>query len=777
LTVIRRRLRCIGAVQGVGFRPTAHRLATELGLAGRVWNDSGGATVEVEGPERAVQTFVDRLPSVLPRLARLDDLRLSAVSPTGSDQFEVAVSENGAPDGALVPPDASLCPACRADMADPQNRRHAYAFTTCTDCGPRYSLARELPYDRARTTMACFPLCPDCRREYEDTADRRFHAEPVCCPACGPRLWLADGDGRTIGEGPEAVEMAVRSLREGEIVAIKGLGGFQLACLADDDDAVERLRLRKHRPTKPFAVMAADRRAARALAALTERDLEIMESPRAPIVLAPRRRHAVVSEKLAPGLDDLGLLLPTTPLHELLAAGVGRPLVATSGNASDEPICRGNREAADRLGAIADRFLFHDRDVARRVDDSVMRSAPDGPILIRRARGWVPEPLLLPVAVPTPVLAVGGHLQATAAVAAGSCAQATPHIGDLDGEASRAALAEAITHLEDLLRIRPEVVVADLHPDYPSGWLAERIAGQRTGRVLRVQHHLAHAGALCMEHGFDPGRDGRLLMLAFDGTGWGTDGTVWGGEWLVVEHDLTWRRVARLEPLPLVGGEAAVREPWRLVAAALADGDGVERLAATPMASRIDPGRLETVIRLAHTGTWPRSSGAGRLFEACGALLGLVADNGYEGEAAMRAEALAAAVDARPWTVDPSPAETELPSRRLLARAVRGLADGEPAPQVAASFHATFCRMVGTITHRLVRDVRPSAVAAGGGCLINRRLRAGLAAEIDGLLLPTRLPPGDGALALGQATMVAAAMARNLEPDRLEHPAEDLCAP
>jgi hydrogenase maturation protein HypF len=778
LTTIRRRLRCIGAVQGVGFRPTAHRLATELGLAGRVWNDPGGATVEVEGPASAVDAFSDLLPRELPRLARLDDLQIAEIPPVGDAAFEVSVSDQGSPAGALVPPDASLCPACRADMADPGNRRHAYAFTTCTDCGPRYSLALELPYDRARTTMACFPLCEDCQREYEDTADRRFHAEPVCCPACGPRLWLVDVHGTTVAEGPEAVDAAVQSVLNGHIVAVKGLGGFQLACLADDDAAVARLRRRKHRPTKPFAVMVADRTQALALADLTDADLQFMESPRAPIVLGRRRRDAPVAHGLAPGLDDLGLLLPTTPLHELVMAGVGRPLVATSGNASDEPICRGNREARDRLGAIADALLLHDRDVARRVDDSVMRSTGDGPILIRRARGWVPEPVALPLETPAPILAVGGHLQVTAAVADGGNAQATPHIGDLDSEACRSALAEAIIHLEDLLQIRPEVIAADLHPDYPSAWLAQRLAEDRGGRVLQVQHHLAHAGALCLEHGFAPPRDGALLVLAFDGTGWGTDGTAWGGEWLLVDEDLTWRRVARLEPLPLVGGEAAVREPWRLVASALATSGAQDLLSRIPLCRHVDADRLNTVAQLASTGTWPRSSGAGRLFEALGALLGVAAENGFEGEAAMRAEAAAAAGTARPWRVELSSEADQIPSRALLVHAAARLADGASAPDVAASFHTTFCRLAAELTQRMIHRHRPAALASGGGCLVNRLLRAGLASALeDRPLLPTRLPPGDGALSLGQATMVAMTLSHDLSPDRLEFPTEDPFAP
>ena len=413
--------------------------------------------------------------------------------------------------------------------------------------------------------MGCFPLCPRCSVEYTDPKDRRFHAEPVCCPDCGPRLRLVDSSSVELGQGPEALEHAGRALRDGLIIAVKGLGGFQLACRADLTAAVERLRNRKRRPTKPFAVMVADLEAARRLVTLSQPDEELLTSARCPILLAPRQPGESIAANVAPGMEDLGIVLPTTPLHLLLFRELGNyPLVMTSGNASDEPICKGNREALDRLGTIADLFLIHDRDVVRRVDDSVARSSSDGPFLVRRARGWVPEPLTLPENAPAPLLAVGAHLQVTAAVAREAQVVLTPHVGDLDTEQARTFLREAIDHLEGLLEIRAEILVADAHPDYPSRWLAEELVEQRGGRLITVQHHLAHAAAVLAEHGRFPSPGETALVLTLDGTGWGPTHSAWGGEWLVVHGDLSWQRAGQLEPMVLVGGEAAV-QPRRRV--------------------------------------------------------------------------------------------------------------------------------------------------------------------------------------------------------------------
>ncbi len=763
----RLRLHCIGAVQGVGFRPTVYRVATTLGLAGWVANDARGAIVEVEGPPQVVAGFERALREQLPPLARLDGLTVEPIPATGEIGFEVRASEPGPRAGALVPPDAALCADCRHDIEDASDRRHHYPFTTCTNCGPRFSLVRRLPYDRHQTSMACFPFCPACAAEYADPGDRRFHAEPVCCPACGPRLWLAASDGRELAAGQAALTAARDLLRDGRVLAVKGLGGFQLACRADRCEPVILLRERKRRPSKPFAVMVRDLETARGLVDLSGEDEALMTSARSPVVLAIARRSSLLSVQVAPGLEDLGVLLPTTPLHvELLRDSSLPPLVMTSGNVSDEPICRGNREALERLGGLADAFLLHDRDVVRRVDDSVVRTSAAGPFMVRRARGWVPEPIAMPVATERPMLAVGGHLQVTACLAVGDQAFLTQHVGDLDTEPARRFLVEVIEGLEDFLQVRAGVVVADCHPDYPSRLLARELAEERGAEQVEVQHHLAHAVGVLAEHGRTPEIGQRVLAVVLDGTGYGPDATAWGGEWLDLDGDLAWSRVAHLEPLPLVGGERAVREPWRVAVAALAATGLLETLDELPIAGTVPQRLLHEVGRLAAHPSWPRASGAGRLFEAFGALLGLAATNRWEGEAAMRLESLASTAGrAEAWPeVDLGPPHAViLPSSALIAAGARRLLAGEEPARVAAGFHATFAELACNLSAR-VAPRGSKTVALGGGCLVNRHLRGLLTEGLDRLrfepLLPRRLPPGDGGLAYGQVAAAALARAR-----------------
>ena len=768
----RRRLRlvCRGVVQGVGFRPAVHRLASSLGLGGFVFNGPEGVVVEVEGPDETTRAFAERLPRSLPPLARIDEMETATVEPTGETVFAVLASQEGRRRRALVPPDAAICPDCRADMEDPGNRRHNYPFTTCTNCGPRFTLVHALPYDRERTSMACFPLCPSCRSEYEETTDRRFHAEPVCCPACGPRLWLQDQGTGHRAQGTEAIREAREALERGVIVAVKGFGGFQLACRADDEAVVAQLRECKRRPTKPFAVMVRDLATARRLVALEAEDEALLASPRAPVLLAPRHPGSGVAQGVAPGLADLGVMLPTTPLHVELFRGAGFDvLVMTSGNVSDEPICRGNREALARLGSIADLFLLHDRDVVRRADDSVVRTGPGGPALVRLGRGYVPEALPLPVAAPHPVLALGPFLQVTVCLAVGEEAFCSQHVGDLDSEPARRFLAEAARGLEEFLEATGELLVVDPHPDYPSTWLGTELARDRGARLLAVQHHLAHAAAVLAEHGRFPEPGQAAAAVALDGTGWGPDGVAWGGEWLLLDGELGWRRLASLEPLPLVGGEAAVREPWRVAAAALVKAGAAELLPRLPMAGQVSPDNLAQVAELAGQAGWPRATGAGRVFEAAGALLGLAPVNGYEGEAAARLEALAAGASGPvgTWPEVRLSDDGPLPSAALLAEAARRRVAGEDAALVAAGFHATFCRLAVELTERVVpAGVR--VVALGGGCLVNRLLRRGLGEQLAARgyepLLPVRLPAGDGGLSYGQAVVGVVAAARGVEP-------------
>ncbi len=763
MDVKRRRIGCRGFVQGVGFRPTVYRLAVAAGLSGWVLNGPDGVVLEVEGPGEAVESFSDRLRASLPPMARLDELTEREVPPLGGEGFRIVESERGPRQSALVPPDAALCADCRLDMEEPGNRRHRFPFTTCTNCGPRFTLARSLPYDRERTSMACFPLCPECRREYEDPGDRRFHAEPVSCPACGPRLWLTNEAGRTEAEGQAALERVRSALAEGAVVAVKGLGGFHLACRADREESVLRLRRRKSRPSKPFAVMVRDAEAAARAAHITPSDRALLASARAPIVLAQKASPFPLAEETAPGISDVGVMLPTTPLHvELFRDVPYDALVMTSGNLSDEPIALGNREALQRLGSLADHFLLHDRDVVRRTDDSVVRSTGGGAVVLRRSRGYVPEPLPLPRPAERPVLALGAHLQATACIASGEAAFLTQHVGDLDTDAARAFLREAAEGLESFLECRPDVIAVDLHPDYASTWLGEEMARTRGARVVRVQHHAAHAAAVLAEHGRWPARAEPTLAVILDGTGFGPDGTSWGGEWLEVRGDGSWRRLAHLEPVRLVGGEAAVREPWRVAVAALSAAGIAAELHRLPLSGMVEPGRLESVAALAGR-EWPLASGAGRLFEAAGALLGLAVVNGYEGEAAARLESLACgAWPAESWGEvgllrgDSVP---RLPFSDLLAAAARRRIGGEDGARTAAGFHATFC----TLAADLTLEVAPKGVrlvALGGGCLVNRLLREGLSAALSArgfeVLLPWTVPPGDGGLAYGQAVLTLA---------------------
>ncbi|MEZ5965526.1 MAG: carbamoyltransferase HypF [Planctomycetota bacterium] len=768
-SLIRRRLHCRGVVQGVGFRPAVYRLGGALGLAGFVRNDADGATIEVEGTADDVARFEARLPASLPPLARLAQVESTSLPPTADRGFVVAATRGERRGQAMVPADAALCRRCRAEVETAGDRRFRYPFTNCTDCGPRFTLVRSLPYDRARTTMACFGLCPECAREYADPRSRRFHAEAICCPRCGPRLWVCGADGQRLADGADALATVRRFLSQGAIVAVKGLGGFQLACRADTAAPVLTLRQRKRRPRKPLAVMARDLGVAHRLVQLSARDADLLQSTAGPIVLAPRHRDAPLAAEVAPGIDDVGVMLPTTALHvELLRDAPFPAVVLTSGNRSDEPICLGNREAMARLADIADAFLLHDRDIARRVDDSVVRATAGTPVLVRRSRGYAPDALPLPVRAPTPILAVGGHLQTTACVAVGGQAFLSQHVGDLDTEKARAFLREVALQLEAFLEVEAATLAADAHPDYPSTWLAQELATARGARLLPVPHHLAHAAAVLAEHDAFPAAGSDALALVLDGTGFGPDGTAWGCELLRVHGDLRFARLAFGEALPLVGGEAAVREPWRIAQAVLAVANPRLDLDALPLAHTVERRRRTALAALARS-AWPEAHGAGRLFEAAGAVLGLCVRNEYEGEAAACLEAAAARGPDRatPWPeVVLDPDRAVLPQRALLVAAARRLLAGETTEHVARGLHVTFAELWAALICRCV----PSAttVALGGGCLVNRLLRADLERSLAARGLracaATDISPGDGGLAYGQAVVAAVAGERGCRP-------------
>ena len=779
-TAVRCRLLCHGTVQGVGFRPAVYRLATSLDLGGWVLNDPQGVTIEIEGPPGAVAQFEERLPRELPSLARLETCTATDVDALGETTFGVRASRKGDRARGSIPPDTALCEACRADMRRSADRRFRFPFTTCSHCGPRFSIVRELPYDRVQTSMACFPLCPDCAREYTNPRDRRFHAEPLCCPACGPHLWLTDPTGRSLAEDGVALDRVRTALAEGWIVALKGLSGFQLACRADREESVARLRERKRRPSKPFAVMARDLAAARRIVALTGEDEALLGSEHAPILLAPVSAQGLVAAGVAPGLSDLGVMLPTTPLHvELFRDAAYDLMIMTSGNTSDEPIACGNHEALEQLRDIGDLFLLHDRDIVRRLDDSVARTAACGAFVVRRSRGYVPRPMPLPETAPRAVLALGGHLQATACLALGDEAVLSQHVGDLDNDAARGFLREAAEGITELLQAHPEALAVDEHPDYPSTWLGEAWARDAQVPLQRVQHHLAHAAAVLAEHRAFPQVGERAAAIVLDGTGWGPDGTAWGGECLLIGGDLIWQRAGHLGAFPLVGGERAVREPWRVAVALLTQAESgdvnavVKAAADLPMARLISPEQVRTVARLSLSHNWPQATGAGRLCEAVGALLGLTAVNRYEGEAAALCEAAASGVahgtagQILPVEFDADDSPGVLPAAHLLAAVAAHWRQTRSQAACAAAFHATFCRLVtGMVAAVVPRDI--TGVALGGGCLVNRMMREGLARSLEGaghtVWLPCAVPPGDGGLAYGQAVLAAVSLARDVEP-------------
>ncbi|WP_284155184.1 carbamoyltransferase HypF [Sulfuricystis thermophila] len=726
------RIRVKGVVQGVGFRPFVWRLAHALGLQGWVKNDAVGVDIHAEG-ER-LDEFAARLRLDAPPLARVDAVVATETEWLGCRDFLIVASAGGKVMTAIGH-DTATCADCLAELFDPANRRHRHPFITCTHCGPRYTVTRRLPYDRPQTSLAPFPLCPDCAREYTDPADRRFHAETICCPNCGPRLQLLDAAGRPIAGDPLAATLAL--LEAGKIVAIKGLGGFHLACDATNCTTVAALRARKQREEKPFAVMVADVAQAARYAKVGAGETALLEGPERPIVLLEKK---VELAGIAPGLAEIGLMLPVTPIQFLLFHDAPEmALVMTSANPHGEPLVIGNDEALARLSGIADAFLLHDRDIVVRCDDSVRRET----VFIRRARGYVPRAIRLPREIP-PVLAVGGWFKNTVCVTRGDEAFVSQHVGDLDNAAACGFFEETVAHLLSILEVEPQCVAHDLHPDFHSTRFAAAFAAERGIHAIGVQHHHAHIAAVCAEHGVtEP-----VLGLALDGVGLGADGTAWGGELLRVEC-ARFERLGHLRPLALPGGDVAAREPWRMAAAALhALGHGSE--IATRFAD--EPAAPTVAQMLARGFHCPTTSSAGRLFDAVAGLLGVRRRQSYEGQAAMLLEGLAA----RHGPVSPLAdgwrmLEGELDLLPLFAY----LEDCEDAAAGAALFHATFSAALVDWVVAAAHRTGLRTVAAAGGCLLNRLLSAALRsslAERGVRLIEARaLPPNDGGLSLGQA--------------------------
>jgi len=741
----RLRIRVQGAVQGVGFRPAVYRLAHGLGLAGRVRNDPQGVDIDIEGAAEAAEALLAAL-RTLPPPVRIDRLQVERLMPAGTTGFAIAASVAGT-GGALPLPDLAPCADCLAELRDPADRRHRYPFTSCTACGPRYSIVAAMPYDRARTAMAAFEPCPACAAEYADPASRRFHHQANACPACGPRLALHDRQGRPLAAGDEALEGAVELLRGGGILALKGLGGFQLLVDARDGAAVARLRARKRRPHKPLAVMFADLAAVRAVCRPGAAERALLESPVAPIVLIDVDAGAdVLAENVAPDNPRLGAMLPSTPLHALLLQDLGFPVVATSGNAGGEPLCADNDEALARLCGIADAFLLHDRGIVQPLDDSVMQVAAGRAQTLRLARGLAP--LALDHAGDDAVLALGGHLKSALAVGGGGRIVVGPHIGDLDTSLARQRFEAAAGQLPALAGSHPTLLACDRHPDYASSlW-----AGADRRPRQTVQHHHAHLAAVLAEHGLQ----GEVLGVAFDGAGLGDDGTLWGGEFLIGDCRQM-RRVARLRPFPLPGGERAAREPRRSALGLLHGAYGPDLGGQTPDFTAQE---RRTLLQALERGVnAPLTSSAGRLFDAVAALLGLCQVMSFEGQAAQALQAAAEQVPAQaPYPVALVPEDSGLLAdwAPALAALLADRAAGVPVPQIAGRFHATLAALIADVA----RQLGVCRVVLAGGCFQNRRLLEETRARLDqaGLAVwwPQRLPPGDGALAAGQAAVVMA---------------------
>ena len=767
-----RRIRIAGTVQGVGFRPWVYRAATRAGVTGRVRNDAGGVTIDAFGDDASLAQFIAAL-GTPPSAARIERLEIIDILPEHAPSFAIVASEQGSAPRVSIPPDLATCDDCVAEIFDPANRRFRYPFTNCTHCGPRFTIATAIPYDRATTTMARFGMCPACRREYRDVADRRFHAQPNACPICGPRLTLRANDGTEI-DAPEVVTAAARALLDGAIVALKGVGGYHLACDATADAAVRELRRRKRRDEKPLAVMVANLEAASRIAVVDAEAARLLTASERPIVLVPRRHGTPLAESVAPGNRMLGIMLPYSPLHHLVLADTGRSLVMTSGNLADEPIAVDNDDALARLGAVADLFVEHDRDIASRADDSVVAVIAGDSAVIRRSRGYVPRGIELTAAFARPVLACGALLKNTFCLAAGTTAWPGPHIGDLEHVGAYDAYVAAIARMEGFLRIQPAAIAHDLHPDY----LSTQYAMARPEAVkIGVQHHHAHVVSAMAEHGIR----GPAIGIAYDGAGYGTDGTIWGGE-VMLATARAFRRIATFRPLPLVGGDIAVRAPWRLAFALVHDAfDGAWPEFLVERFTQVTSGEAEAVRRILDgrmpgreerepfTRAVPMARGVGRYFDAFGSLFLGRARASFEGQVALEWNQAADPGVTHGYPFDVSSLTTvddgeaaellEIDLRPAVRAAIRDYTHRVGTQTIAAAFHNTIAAATFAVVRRLNAAIGPLPVVASGGCfqnaLLAERVQAAFAPD-QHVLLHRAVPPGDGGIALGQAVVANA---------------------
>lgn len=757
MPLIGRHIEIRGVVQGVGFRPWVYQLAIGAGVHGRVRNDSSGVIIDAFGSDAAIGAFTEKLKTNAPPAARVRSVEWNAIPHETAQGFSIAASASAAERNVSIPPDLATCPDCLAEIFDPANRRSGYAFTNCTNCGPRYTIVRGVPYDRAQTTMFPFEMCRDCQREYDDPLDRRFHAQPNACPECGPRLVAATPKGRAIF-ADRPLSFAARGLRAQMIVAVKGLGGFQLACDATSSLAVARLRERKRREARPLAVMVESIEAAEAIALLTEAERDLLTSVERPIVLVERRPDAPLALEVAFDTPLVGLFLPCTPLHHLLLRECRVPLVMTSGNLSDEPMAITNDDAMDRLRDVADIFLFHDREIETRADDSVVRIIAGTPTVLRRGRGYVPRGIALQDGFAEPVLATGAQLKNAICIGAESEAFLGPHIGDLESVETLRSFEKSVQQMKSFVGVEPVLVAHDMHPEYFSTRYAQSLgAGVRT---IAVQHHHAHVAAAMAEHGVT----GRVIGVAYDGTGYGTDGTSWGSEILIASL-AGFERFATFRPVPLAGGDQAIRQVWRIALALIDEAfDGKAPLPSIPLFREMDRKAIEAVRRMVEQKfNSPPARGMGRYFDALGALGLGRAISRYEGEVAtlwnMAADPheqglyeIVIREGTTPWEIDPRP---------MVRNAVIDLLDGVPAPIVSARFHNTIAGVTAQVVLAAAATHGRLPVVLTGGCFQNALLAERVAGALASqqVLLHQNVPPGDGGLALGQA-VVADAIAR-----------------
>ena len=754
-----KQIRVKGIVQGVGFRPYIYQLAGRYSLHGHVANTASGVDIHVEGPPTAIEAFLASIPAEAPPLAQITEVSASPADPEQAASFTIVASREDSGKSALISPDVAICNDCLAEMRNPRDRRFGYPFINCTNCGPRYTIIDDIPYDRPQTAMRDFRMCRQCQAEYDDPANRRFHAQPNACPVCGPHVQLLDRRGRPLATADPIREVVAR-LQQGRIVAVKGLGGFHLAVDAANEAAVQRLRRRKHRKEKPFALMARDIATIRRFAHLDAEEITVLSSPQRPILLLQKRTQHAIAPAVAPHNRYFGVMLPYAPLHYLILESDFTALVMTSANLSEEPIVIDNQEAVERMGGIADGFLVHNRDIRLRCDDSIVRKTAGATRFIRRARGFVPTPVFLHSPL-RPVLACGAELKNTVCLTKEDRAFVSQHIGDLENLATYDAFLDTITHLEKILDVQPQAVACDMHPDYLSTRYAQ---AQQELPVVPVQHHHAHIVSGMAENHLD----GQVIGLAFDGTGYGTDGTIWGGEVLLVEK-ACFERVAFLEPLPMPGGAAAIKAPWRMAVSYLiqAFGPGFRDL-DIEFTTAIDPHQAAIVSAMIAKGlNAPLTSSMGRLFDGIAALIGLRHSVAFEGQAAMELEMAAGPPSAGRYDVDWRPSDhIKIPIAPIVQGVVADLQQGADAALISRKFHTTLVHLFTDLCLYLRRETAvDQAVLSGGSfqnAILTDELTRSLISAGFSVYAHRLVPPNDGGIALGQAVAADAMLAAGL---------------